>query len=95
LDEIHHGEAQQHPLEVAKYHEGFYTHLPKHEEAKVEEVPVKRSVAGYPEPTYYEGQLESTSRHSDLDGHPLEHHVSVYAPGKYLHGFFSFLDFLN
>lgn len=95
LEEIHrHREVEPLPLEVGKYHEGFYTELPKHEEVRhaeptqVEEdsgqiFAKQQQIQGYPEPAYFEGPLDSTSRHSELDSHPLESHVSVYAVGEF------------
>jgi hypothetical protein len=87
LESTHRQLDLEHPFEVSKYHEGFYTHLPKHEEPKVEEVVrvPEKHIAGYPEFYQHEGPTSETGRKFELYGEPLESHVQVYAPGKYLH----------
>jgi hypothetical protein len=42
-------------------------------------------VKSYPEFYQHEGPISETHRHSDLDGEPLESHVTVYAPSKLNH----------
>jgi hypothetical protein len=92
LSEINRQRDLEHPFEVEKYHDGFYDKLPKVEEIRhVEPVQIEEDsgqifahkVKGYPEFYQHEGPFDSTTRQFELSGEPLEHHVQVYAPGKY------------
>jgi hypothetical protein len=86
LSSTRHFEAGHLPLEhhVRKYNTEGRSDLPKQKPSVVEKLTgIFKKDEGYPRREIYEGELQSTNRRSDIDGHPLESHVSVYSSGIY------------
>jgi hypothetical protein len=79
---------------VSVYHSGRSDELPVKEEPAPKEPSsdpfarlaglFKKGTAheNYPRTEIYEGPLATTSRYYDIDGHPIEHHVSLYHSGR-------------